>query len=146
VCSIDDFIRVCKVRVFRLITEHTVEELIVERAEMKLRLNHVLIRQGRTNESTLTLNSNEILSMIRHGVRHVFASEANDEQLNIDIDQVLIDGQRRRDEQRQISNDEKTLLRQSIYDFEGEDYRNRSMVTMFEPMEIVCSSCFMRTC
>ena len=34
------------VRVFRLITEHTVEERIVERAEMKLRLDQVVIQQG----------------------------------------------------------------------------------------------------
>ena len=34
------------VRVFRLITEHTVEERIVERAEMKLHLDQVVIQQG----------------------------------------------------------------------------------------------------
>ncbi|CAF4521242.1 unnamed protein product, partial [Rotaria magnacalcarata] len=39
------------VRVFRLITEHTVEERIVERAEMKLRLDHVVIQQGRLQEA-----------------------------------------------------------------------------------------------
>lgn len=31
---------------FRFITEHTVEERIVERAEMKLRLDTVVIQQG----------------------------------------------------------------------------------------------------
>ncbi len=35
-----------QVRVFRLITENTVEERIVERAEMKLRLDNVVIQQG----------------------------------------------------------------------------------------------------
>jgi hypothetical protein len=34
-----------QVRVFRLITERTVEERIIERAEMKLRLDSVVIQQ-----------------------------------------------------------------------------------------------------
>ena len=35
-----------QVHVFRLITENTVEERIVERADMKLRLDNVVIQQG----------------------------------------------------------------------------------------------------
>lgn len=34
------------VKVFRLITENTVEERIIERAEIKLRLDTVVIQQG----------------------------------------------------------------------------------------------------
>ena len=33
-------------RVFRFITENTVEDRIIERAEMKLRLDAVVIQQG----------------------------------------------------------------------------------------------------
>ena len=36
-----------QVRVFRFITENTVEERIVERAEMKLRLDNIVIQQGK---------------------------------------------------------------------------------------------------
>ena len=39
-----------QVHVFRFITESTVEERIVERAEMKLRLDAIVIQQG---EATL---------------------------------------------------------------------------------------------
>ena len=35
-----------QVKVFRLITENTVEDRIVERAEMKLKLDNVVIQQG----------------------------------------------------------------------------------------------------
>lgn len=41
-----------QVRVFRFITENTVEERIVERAEMKLRLDSIVIQQG--NSSVLS--------------------------------------------------------------------------------------------
>ncbi len=36
-----------QVKVFRLITDNTVEERIIERAEMKLHLDHVVIQQGK---------------------------------------------------------------------------------------------------
>jgi len=35
-----------QVRVFRLVTENTVEEKIIERAEVKLRLDKLVIQQG----------------------------------------------------------------------------------------------------
>ena len=40
-----------QVRVFRFITENTVEERIVERAEMKLRLDNIVIQQGKIEKS-----------------------------------------------------------------------------------------------
>ena len=42
-----------QVHVFRFITESTVEERIVERAEMKLRLDAIVIQQGNTKNSHL---------------------------------------------------------------------------------------------
>lgn len=47
-----------QVRVFRLITENTVEERIVERAEMKLRLDNVVIQQGLCYFGECVLRSN----------------------------------------------------------------------------------------
>ncbi len=40
------FFLFAKVRIFRFITEGTVEERIVEKAEMKLRLDALVIQQG----------------------------------------------------------------------------------------------------
>lgn len=45
-----------QVQIFRFITESTVEERIVERAEMKLRLDNVVIQQG-TDIMTVLLNN-----------------------------------------------------------------------------------------
>lgn len=44
-----------QVRVFRFITENTVEERIIEKAEMKLRLDNIVIQQGRLAESQKSL-------------------------------------------------------------------------------------------
>lgn len=65
-----------QVRVFRFITENTVEEKIVERAEIKLRLDKLVIQQGKlVDNKTAQLNKDEILNMIRFGANHVFASK-----------------------------------------------------------------------
>lgn len=53
-----------QVRVFRFITENTVEERIVERAEMKLRLDSIVIQQGKTNIQTVLSLSKTIKNHI----------------------------------------------------------------------------------
>ena len=58
-------------RVFRLITENTVDERIIERAEVKLRLDSIVIQQGRLAEAQKTLGKDDMLNMIRHGAELV---------------------------------------------------------------------------
>lgn len=114
-----------QVRVFRFITENTVEERIVERAEMKLRLDSIVIQQGTTTPPQLgvatenvdntqswvnhtclcpigrlvdptanKLGKDEMLSIIRHGATHVFASKES-EITDDDIDAILERGERK---------------------------------------------------
>eukprot|EP00808_Paulinella_micropora_P029209 g58154.t1 len=52
-----------QVNVFRLITENSVEEKIVERATRKLALDAMVIRQGRLAEKNRQLNSDELQAM-----------------------------------------------------------------------------------
>ena len=131
------------VRVFRLLTENTVEERILERAETKLRLDHVVIQQGRLVDANQKLGKDQVLSMIRHGANYVFASKDSGitEQ---DIDQILQDGEKRTAEiQNKLEKLGESQLRKfaidsaetdenstkgenyTIYKFEGEDYRQK---------------------
>ena len=81
------------VRVLRLITENTVEERIVERAEIKLRLDRIVIQQGRlVDQSVNKLGRTDVMSMIRHGAQYVLASKGTDISED-DIDAVLAKGQ-----------------------------------------------------
>lgn len=78
---------------FRFITENTVEEKIVERAEIKLRLDKMVIQQGRLMDNKAAqLNKDEMLNMIRHGANHVFASK-DSEITDEDIDTILTRGE-----------------------------------------------------
>lgn len=84
-----------QVRVFRFITDNTVEEKIVEKAEVKLRLDKLVIQQGRLLDKTNSaLNKDEMLNMIRHGADHVFASKDSDI-TDEDIDSILAKSENR---------------------------------------------------
>ena len=61
-----------QVRVFRFITEGTVEEKIVERAEKKLYLDAVVIQQGRLMEQNKSLSKGELMTMVRFGADEIF--------------------------------------------------------------------------
>lgn len=132
------------VRVFRLLTENTVEERILERAETKLRLDHVVIQQGRLVDAAQKLGKDQVLSMIRHGANYVFASK-DSEITDKDIDKILEDGAKRTAEmQNKLEKLGESQLRRfaidaeaadeaakgtgenyTIYKFEGEDYRTK---------------------
>ncbi|CAF1310986.1 unnamed protein product [Rotaria sordida] len=155
------------VRVFRLITEHTVEERIVERDEMKLRLDHVVIQQGRLQDSATKIDKDEMLSMIRHGATHVFKSKQDGNELDVDIDLVLAQGEQKTKELREkyerlgenqlrkftidnenigglgVNNTDSTED-SSIYKFEGEDYREKQSSTLgikwIEPPKRECKA------
>ncbi|KTG37586.1 hypothetical protein cypCar_00030283 [Cyprinus carpio] len=125
-----------QVRVFRFITDNTVEERIVERAEMKLRLDSIVIQQGRlVDPNTSKLGKDEMLSIIRHGATHVFASKES-EITDEDIDAILERGEKKTMEMKEkLANLGESSLRNftmdtenSVYNFEGEDYREKKKV------------------
>lgn len=61
--------------VYRFVTEGTVEEKIVERAEAKLQLDQIVIQQGRLVDQSNRLSHDEMMAMIRHGAEEIFTSK-----------------------------------------------------------------------
>jgi SWI/SNF-related matrix-associated actin-dependent regulator of chromatin subfamily A member 5 len=132
------------VRVFRLITENTVEERIVERAEIKLRLDTVVIQQGRLVDSAGNkLGKDEMLGMIRHGAEYIFASkdcEITDE----DIESILERGEKKTEQMKEkleamgesgLRNFTLDTGESSVYQFEGEDYREKQKLSQLAWIE-----------
>ncbi len=60
----------------------------MERAEIKLRLDSVVIQQGRLTDAQKTIGKDDMLQMIRHGADHVFASK-DSTITDDDIDTIL---------------------------------------------------------
>ncbi|XP_055343392.1 probable global transcription activator SNF2L1 isoform X2 [Paramacrobiotus metropolitanus] len=124
-----------QVRVFRLITDNTVEERIVERAEIKLRLDRIVIQQGRlVDPAANKLANNDMLSMIRHGAQYIFSSRDSDIS-DEDIDALLAKGEAKTEalNKKLETVGEDTLKTftldydagPSVYQFEGQDYRGK---------------------
>lgn len=142
------------VRVFRLITENTVEERIVERAEMKLHLDQIVIQQGRLVDNHQKVGNNEMLNMIRHGADKVFSAK-DSTVTDDDIETILAKGEQKVRAVVVVVVEESCLFEQtaemtekmkdlgesqlrnftldvptgSVYHFEGEDFREKKKVT-----------------
>jgi len=123
-----------QVTVFRFITEGTVEEKIVERAEKKLYLDAVVVQQGRLQEKNKNLGKNELMSMVKFGAEAIFKTNGatvSDE----DIDAILAKGEKlteeqadkfKTDVQHNLLNFKLDEAAKDTFMFDGEDYRGRA--------------------
>eukprot|EP00730_Choanoeca_flexa_P005475 TRINITY_DN11954_c0_g2_i1.p1 TRINITY_DN11954_c0_g2~~TRINITY_DN11954_c0_g2_i1.p1 ORF type:complete len:1049 (+),score=356.30 TRINITY_DN11954_c0_g2_i1:52-3198(+) len=136
-----------QVRVFRLITEGTVEERIVEKAEMKLRLDALVIQQGRLTQAQKNLGKEEMLSMIQFGADKIFRS-SDDAITDEDIDAILSRGEAKTAELKEklsaLGSEQLDSLQNftfdtqstSVLEFEGEDFaqkRKEKAIRWIEP-------------
>ncbi|RLO00140.1 hypothetical protein DYB28_004092, partial [Aphanomyces astaci] len=60
-----------EVNVYRFVTANSVEEKIIERAQQKLKLDAMVVQQGRLQEKQKNLTKNDMLDMIRFGADEV---------------------------------------------------------------------------
>jgi len=122
------------VNVYRLVSENTVEEKIVERAQQKLKLDAMVVQQGRLKEKDKKLDSEEILAAVRFGADVVFRSEESTISEE-DIDAILARGKKRTEElNNKIQEAEKGDLLDfrldggiSAQTFEGVDYSDQQL-------------------
>lgn len=90
-----------QVCVFRLVAEHTIEEKIIEKALQKLRLDQLVIQQGKLTNVNRPLSQDEMLTMIRHGAEKILSgdsgasSTAGTTSAGPDIEELLRRGEER---------------------------------------------------
>ncbi|KAF0748413.1 hypothetical protein AaE_007355, partial [Aphanomyces astaci] len=117
------------VRVFRFITDGTVEEKIVERAERKLYLDAAIIQQGRLAQQNRKLGKDELMTMVRFGADEIFNAKGS-MITEDDIDAILAKGEERTEGMKaKINDDMQHNLKNfslssvsSLYEFEGEKF------------------------
>ncbi|OBZ68412.1 ISWI chromatin-remodeling complex ATPase ISW2 [Grifola frondosa] len=116
-----------QVYVFRFITEGSVEERMLERAAQKLRLDQLVIQQGRT-QNTKAANKEELLEMITHGAENIVNSN-DDLMINDDIEEIIHRGEERTIELNSkyegLSFEDLSNFKSeaSVQQWEGEDFR-----------------------
>ncbi|KAL7522328.1 hypothetical protein ACHAWX_007021 [Stephanocyclus meneghinianus] len=121
------------VSVYRLVSENTVEEKIVERAQQKLKLDAMVVQQGRLKESD-KLSKEDVMAAVRFGADAVFRSEESTI-TDLDIDVILERGKARTKElAEKIQKAEKGDLLDfrldggvSAQTFEGVDYSDAEL-------------------
>lgn len=121
------------VHVFRLVSENTVEEKIVERAQQKLKLDAMVVQQGRLKEKD-KVSKEEIMAAVRFGADAVFKSEESSI-TDDDIDTILERGAKKTKElsEKLTTKDKGDLLDFrmdggiSAQTFEGVDYSDKEL-------------------
>ena len=132
-----------QVKVFRFITENAIEEKVLERATQKLRLDQLVIQQGRNTaglglEQKVGLNKNELLNMIQYGAQDILSngSGKDDGTDEVDLAAILEASQSKTNELNQkyskldlsalqnFSNDE------SVYEWNGENFKKKETTSI----------------
>lgn len=79
---------------YRLISLHTIEEKIIERQAIKLKLDQVIIQQGNvaTNKN---LSKDEYEKILLHGASHIMKqkNEKVNSAIELDIDKLILEGE-----------------------------------------------------
>ena len=121
------------VTVFRLVTDETVEVKVVERAQQKLKLDAMVVQQGRLQDKEKKMSKQDLLDTLRFGADKVFRSKESSISDN-DIDAILEEGKKRTDEISKLTANEKGDMYDFRLDggmstqvFEGKDYSDRQM-------------------
>lgn len=82
-----------QVRVYRLITKNTMEEKMVEKQTMKLKLDSLIIQKGRMAPKNTGMGKDDLVDMVNYGADAIFeiGSNCDDE----DIDDMIKSGEDR---------------------------------------------------
>lgn len=125
-----------QVVVYRFVTDNAIEEKVLERAAQKLRLDQLVIQQGRAQTAAkAAANKDELLSMIQHGAENIFqakktgAAQADqaDGMTDDDIDAILSAGE---DRTKRLNakyeklglDDLQKFTSESAYEWNGKDF------------------------
>lgn len=101
------------VQVFRLVTDETVEVKVVERAQQKLKLDAMVVQQGRLQDKEKKMTKQDLLDTLRFGADKIFRSKDSSIS-DADIDLILEEGRKRTEE---MTEKLQTAEKGDMYDF-----------------------------
>lgn len=128
---------------FRLVTEHTIEEKIVERAQQKLKLDAMVVQQGRLKDKD-RLSRDELLVAVRFGADKIFKSK-DSSITDEDIDLIIDAGKKKTQElnDKLQDADKGDLLdfkldgNSNMQTFEGVDYSSNALASAKAEAELL---------
>eukprot|EP01048_Picozoa_sp_COSAG05_P011763 COSAG05_NODE_1131_length_5775_cov_33.399930_4_plen_646_part_00 len=109
------------VKVFRLVTENTIEEKILDRAMKKLHLDALVIQQGRLAEQEKNMSKQEMMNAIRYGADDIF-KQGNDDDEEIDIDAILAKAEEKTEQMnKKFESGKAEGINSRMWTFDGDD-------------------------
>lgn len=118
-----------QVRVYRLITKNTMEEKMVEKQTMKLKLDSLIIQKGRMAPKNTGLQKDDLKDMVNYGADAIFEIGSNiDEE---DLEEMIKNGE---DKAKKLSEQAEDIMKEkfdmvnfemntcNLYQFEDVDY------------------------
>lgn len=127
-----------QVHVFRLITENTVDHRMVHRAEIKQRLDNVVIGKGGMgkSENNKTPGKETFIDIIRYGADQILAKDESHG--NYDLNKILQECAKKEAEDKTVvdSMTLETISSTSVYQFEGVDFRKGSQSASEAPSSV----------
>lgn len=126
-----------QVKVFRLVTENAIEEKVLERATQKLRLDQLVIQQGRNTggaqqqQNAKATSKDDLLNMIQFGAADVFNSSGEKTDDDFDLEAILEKSEQKSSKlSERYSNlgldDLQKFSSDSAYEWNGEDFKKKS--------------------
>lgn len=82
-----------QVYVFRFVTENAVEEKVLERAAQKLRLDQLVIQQGRSTNVNKSAGKDDLVDMIQHGAQQIINGKEALIDFQTEIDDIIKRGE-----------------------------------------------------
>jgi len=122
------------VQVFRFISEGTVEEKIIERADRKLFLDAAVIQQGRLADQFKSVDKKELMNMVTFGADQILQSKGGtytDEDIDALIERgeektLAIQGKLERDAKHNLANFSLNVETTDTFLFDGKNYRDEN--------------------
>lgn len=124
-----------QVHVYRLVTDDSVEVKVVERAQQKLKLDAMVVQQGRLMDKEKKMSKNELLETVKFGADKIFRTKDSTDITDDDIDLILEAGKKRTEEMNamQVVADKGDMYDfrldggMSTQVFEGKDYSDKTL-------------------
>ena len=119
-----------QVYVYRFVTENAIEEKVLERAAQKLRLDQLVIQQGRAQQAaSKAASKDELLTMVQHGAEEIFEAEGGTIGED-DIDEIFRHGEERtkklQERYAELGIDDlQNFTSESAYNWMGEDFKQK---------------------
>ena len=124
-----------QVQVYRLVTDDSVEVKVVERAQQKLKLDAMVVQQGRLMDKEKKMSKNELLDTVKFGADKIFRTKDSTDITDEDIDIILEAGKKRTEEMNAM---QVVADKGDMYDFrldgglstqvfEGKDYSDKTL-------------------